>query len=30
MLTVYGKSEVSDLTPGEGKALRGLVESLEN
>lgn len=30
MLTVYRKSEVSDLTPGQVKALRGLVESLED
>lgn len=28
LLTVYRKSEVSDLTPAEVKALRALVETL--
>jgi hypothetical protein len=29
LLTLYRKSEVSDLTPGEVRALRALVENLE-
>ena len=30
LLTVYRKSEVSDLTPNEVRALRALVENLED
>jgi hypothetical protein len=30
LLTLYRKSEVSDLTPGEVRALRALVENLED